>query len=138
MTENEIAKQVVDAAYKLHSTLGPGLLESVYEVILASELEQRGLKVVRQLRVPVRWGELTFDEGFRADLVVDGKVVIELKSVEELAPVHKKQLLTYLRLTETRLGLLVNFGASLKRNRRNPLDRIAASCSASSRLCGFA
>lgn len=110
MTENEIARQIVDAAYKVHTTLGPGLLESVYEVVLAYELEQRGLKVDRQMALPVVYESVYLEEGFRADLIVQNKVIIELKSVEKTAPVHSKQLLTYLRLADKRLGLLINFG----------------------------
>ena len=113
MTENEIARQVVDAAYQIHKRLGPGLLESVYEVVLAHELTERGLTVEKQALVPVRWKHLEFDEGFRADLIVGEKVIVELKSVEKMAPVHLKQLLTYLRMTDMRLGLLVNFGETL-------------------------
>lgn len=110
MTENEIAKIVVDACYHIHINLGPGLLESVYEAILAHELESRGLRAHRQVPIPVHWNGQMFDEGFRADIVVDDKLIIELKSVETVAPVHAKQLLTYLKLTDRRLGLLVNFG----------------------------
>ena len=113
MAENEIATIIVDACYKVHTTLGPGLLESVYESILAHECEKRGLKVVRQQAILLLYEGLRFDEGFRADLVVDGKVIIELKSVEKVAAVHKKQLLTYLRLTNMKLGLLINFGENL-------------------------
>ncbi len=113
MTENEIAKIVVDACYRIHTGLGPGLLESVYEAVLAKELERRGLQAQRQVSVPIVWEDLSFDEGFRADLIVEDKLIIELKSVEKLAPVHAKQLLTYLRLSKTRLGLLVNFGETL-------------------------
>ena len=113
MHENDIAKIIVDAAFKVHKALGPGLLESVYETVLAHEIEKRGLAVERQKRIPVTYENLTFDEGFRADLVVGDKVIVELKSVETVAPVHKKQLLTYLRLTDKRLGLLINFGANL-------------------------
>jgi len=113
MTENEIAKIIVDAAYHIHRRLGPGLFESVYEVILAYALNSRGLKVERQLPVPIVFDGIEFDEGFKADLVVEDKVIVELKSVEKIAPVHKKQLLTYLRLADKRLGLLINFGASL-------------------------
>jgi GxxExxY protein len=111
MTENEIAKVIVDAAFKIHSTLGPGLLESVYEVLLARELERRDLNVLRQHPIKIAYDGVAFDEGFRADLIVEGKVIVELKSVEAVAPVHKKQLLTYLRLADKRLGLLINFGA---------------------------
>ena len=112
-TENEIAREIVDAAFHIHKTLGPGLLETVYEVVLARELEKRGLSVVRQQPVPIVFGDLKFDEGFRADLIVEGKVIVELKSVEQIAPVHKKQLLTYLRLADKRLGLLINFGSAV-------------------------
>jgi GxxExxY protein len=112
MEENAIAREIVDAAFKVHTTLGPGLLESVYEVVLAKELERRGLNVERQRPVPVRYDDLLFDEGFRADLIVEDKVIIELKSVASLVDVHKKQLLTYLRLADKRLGLLINFGGS--------------------------
>ncbi len=113
MTENEIARQIVDAACKIHTTLGPGLLESVYEKVLMYELEKRGLRVVRQQLVPIIYDGVVLDEGFRADLVAEDKVIIELKSIEALAPVHKKQLLTYLRLTNLRLGLLINFNVEL-------------------------
>jgi GxxExxY protein len=111
-TENEIAREIVDAAFHIHKALGPGLLETVYEVVLARELEKRGLVVVRQQPVPIIFGDLKFDEGFRADLIVEGKLIVELKSVEQIAPVHKKQLLTYLRLADKRLGLLINFGSA--------------------------
>ena len=113
LTENKIAKLVVDAAYHVHTKLGPGLLESVYEVVLAHEIEKRGLKIEKQVSIPIQYDDLVFDEGFRADMVVEDAVIIELKSVESVAPVHKKQLLTYLRLTDKRLGLLLNFGAPL-------------------------
>ncbi len=108
---NSISGAIVDAAFHIHSTLGPGLLESVYEVVLAHELEKRGLKVERQKPVPIEFEGIRFDEGFRADLIVENCVVVELKSVEELSRVHAKQLLTYLRLLDYRLGLLLNFGA---------------------------
>jgi GxxExxY protein len=113
MTENEIAKAVVDAAFKIHTTLGPGLLESVYEAVLAYELQQRGLSAVRQKPIPVIYENVHLEEGFRADLIIEGKVIVELKSVETIAPVHKKQVLTYLRLTNLKLGLLINFGDAL-------------------------
>jgi GxxExxY protein len=112
-TENEIAREIVDAAFHIHKALGPGLLETVYEVVLARELERRGLSAIRQQPVPIVYGDLKFDEGFRADLIVEGKVIVELKSVEQIAPVHKKQLLTYLRLADKRLGLLINFGSAV-------------------------
>jgi len=113
MTENEIAREVVDAAYRVHTRLGPGLLESVFEAVLAYELGKRGLQVVRQQPIPVVYDDLRLDEGYRADIVAEDKVIVELKSVEAVAPVHKKQLLTYLRLADKRLGLPVNFGAAL-------------------------
>ncbi len=113
MNENEIAKRVLDAAFIIHRELGPGLLETVYEVILAKKLTDMGLAVERQVPVPIRFEGIIFDEGFRADLIVERKVIIELKSVERLALVHSKQLLTYLRLSGCRLGLLINFGEVL-------------------------
>jgi GxxExxY protein len=113
MTENKIADKVMDAAFLLHRELGPGLLESVYEVTLARQLVEMRLDVERQVAVPVQFRGMNFDEGFRADLVVAKKVIIELKSVERLQSVHSKQLLTYLRLTDYRLGLLINFGENL-------------------------
>ena len=116
MTENEIATQIVDAAFKIHTTLGPGLLETVYEVVLAHELQKRGLHVERQVPIPIVWEEIKFDEGFRADLIVESKVVVELKSIEAVAPVHKKQVLTHLRLMNLKLGLLINFGEELIKN----------------------
>ena len=113
MDENEIASRVVDAAYHIHKELGPGLLESVYETILAHELNKRGLNVERQVPVPINYDQMTFDMAFRADLIVEDSVIIELKSVEQIVPVHYKQLLTYLKLTDKRLGLLINFGSNL-------------------------
>ena len=116
MTENEIAKQIVDAAFKIHTTLGPGLLESVYEAVLTAELTKRGLAVVREQAIPVDYEGVRLEVGYRADLIVEGKVIVEVKSVEALAPVHKKQLLTYLRLADKRLGLLINFDTELIRD----------------------
>ncbi len=113
MSENDIAKVVVDVAYHVHVELGPGLFESVYEAVLIHELKKRGLRVEDQVAVPVEWDGLRLDIGFRADVIVENQVILELKSVESVAPVHKKQLLTYLRLTNCRLGLLINFGAAL-------------------------
>lgn len=110
MTENEIARCIVDAAYRVHVTFGPGLLESVYEVVLGHELQIQGLKVERQVPVPITYKDIIINEGFRADLVVADKVIVELKSVEKIATVHPKQLLTYLRLANKKLGLLINFG----------------------------
>ena len=112
MTENEIAREIVDAAFKVHTTLGPGLLESVYETVLSYELEKRGLNIVRQKPAPVVYESVKIDEGYRVDLIVADKVIVELKSVEIVAPVHKKQLLTYLRLMDKKLGLLINFGTA--------------------------
>ena len=116
MTENEIAKIIVDAAFQVHKRVGPGLLESVYEVILAHELKKRGLNVKRQVPVAIVYDDIKFDEAFRADLIVEEKVIVELKSVEKVSRVHKKQLLTYLRLADKRLGLLINFGTELIRD----------------------
>lgn len=116
MTENQIAKQIVNAAFQIHRELGPGLLESVYEVILAGELKQIGLQVERQKPIPIRYKQLVFDEGFRADVIVENKVVVELKSVESVSRVHPKQVLTYLKLLDFRLGLLINFGSELIRD----------------------
>ena len=113
MTENAIAKEIVDAAFRIHSTLGPGLLESVYDSVLAYELGRRGLRTLRQQAIPVVYENVRIDTGFRADLIVEDKVIVEVKSVELLAPVHKKQLLTYLRLADKRLGLLINFQVAL-------------------------
>jgi len=116
MNENIIGKEVVDAAVKVHTALGPGLLESVYEVVLAKELERRGFVVVRQVAVPIEYKGMKFDEGFRADIIVEGLVILELKSVEQLSKVHHKQLFTYLKLKELRLGYLLNFGAALMKD----------------------
>ena len=113
MTENEIGKIVVDAAIAVHRELGPGLLESVYEVVLAYELKQRGVSVNRQVPISILYKEMTFDEAFRADLVVEDKVIVELKSVERVSEAHKKQVQTYLRLTGCKLGFLLNFGEAL-------------------------
>jgi GxxExxY protein len=116
MQENEIGEIVVDAAVIVHSALGPGLLESVYEAVLAKELERRGLSVVRQVAVPIEYEGMKFDEGFRADIIVEGKVILELKSVEQMSKVHHKQLFTYLKLKELKLGYLLNFGSSLMKD----------------------
>lgn len=113
MTENAIAQQIVDAAFRIHTTLGPGLLESVYDAVLVYELGRRGLHTVRQQPIPVVYEGVHIDTGFRADMVVQDKVIVEIKSVEVLLPVHKKQLLTYLRLADKRLGLLINFHVAL-------------------------
>jgi GxxExxY protein len=116
MTENELAKIIVDLCLKIHKTLGPGLLESVYEAALAYELNKLGIHVENQLGIPVTYDQINMDVGFRADLVVDNKLIVELKSIENLMPVHKKQLLTYLKLTKMKLGLLVNFNVDLMKD----------------------
>ncbi|MDY0384752.1 GxxExxY protein [Trichlorobacter sp.] len=113
MHENNIAEVIVDSCFKVHTSLGPGLLESVYEAVLACELQKRGLTITRQQSIPITYDGITFDEGFRADLIVEDKIIIELKSVEQVSSVHKKQLLTYLKLADKRLGFLVNFGSNL-------------------------
>jgi GxxExxY protein len=107
----ELARTAIDVGFKLHSDLGPGLLESAYEVLLAEALVRSGLRVERQKLVPLRWNDIEVDGGFRLDLLVEGLLLIELKSVESLARVHGKQVLTYLRLLDLPLGLLMNFGA---------------------------
>jgi GxxExxY protein len=116
MEENEIGKEVVDGAVKVHSALGPGLLESVYEAVLAKELERRGLSVARQVAVPIEYEGMKFDEGFRADIIVEEKGILELKSVEQMSKVHHKQLFTYLKLKGLKLGYLLNFGAPLMKD----------------------
>ena len=113
LSENDVAKVVVDAAFKVHTALGPGLLESVYETVLAHELGARGLRVQRQVPIAIEYDGMRFDEAFRADLLVEELLIVELKSIEAVRPVHKKQLLTYLRLSHRKLGLLINFGAPL-------------------------
>lgn len=115
-TENEIATVILDAAFKIHRTLGPGLLESVYQATLDFELQKRGLRVLQQVGLPVYYEDIKLELGFRVDLIVADKVIIEIKSIETLAPVHKKQLLTYLRLMNLRLGLLLNFNVELMKN----------------------
>jgi len=109
---DDVTGVIVDAAYHLHMRLGPGLLETVYEAVLAKELERRGLRVERQKPISFEFDGITFEEGFRVDLLVEEMVVIELKSVEKTAPVHYKQVLTYLKLMDLRVGLLINFGAA--------------------------
>ena len=116
MTENEISKIIVDISYKIHTKLGPGLLESVYEAILFHELVKIGLSVERQKPIPVIWENVFLDVGFRTDLIVKNKVIIEIKSVEQVSRVHPKQLLTYLRITKIKLGLLINFNEALIKN----------------------
>ena len=132
MSENEIAKRVLDAAFVIHTKLGPGLLESVYEVILAHELEKSGLKAERQKPMPIVYDGKRFDEAYRADLVVGSKVIVELKSVEAMSPLHAKQVLTQLRMSGLKLGLLINFGEAhlkngIKRIINGKLDDLAPS-----------
>jgi GxxExxY protein len=116
MTENQIGTMVVDAAIAVHRALGPGLLESVYEVVLAHELRHRGLGVERQVPIAIEYSGVKFDEGFRADMILEGKVVLELKSVESTTPAHRKQIQTYLRLSGHKLGFLLNFGEALMKD----------------------
>ncbi|MEM1304132.1 MAG: GxxExxY protein [Planctomycetota bacterium] len=113
MHENPLSEAIVDAAYKIHVSLGPGLLESVYEVVLAHDLKRRGLQVERQVPVPIVYDGITFEEAYRIDLLVERKVIVEVKSVETVTAIHKKQLLTYLKLMDKRLGLLINFNEEL-------------------------
>ena len=116
MTENEIGKIVVDCAVRLHVELGPGLFETVYEVLLAHELQEAKLRVARQVPIPIEFHGIRFNEGFRADIIVEEKVILELKSVESVGKAHKKQVLTYLRLTGMKLGYLLNFGENLMKD----------------------
>jgi GxxExxY protein len=116
MHENDISYAIRGVAFKIHSTLGPGLLESVYETALAYELRKEGFNVLTQLGVPVVYEEVEMEQGFRLDLLVNHKVIIEVKSVETLLDVHHKQLLTYLKLSNKRLGLLINFNVSSLKN----------------------
>jgi GxxExxY protein len=126
MTENELGKRILDFAFEIHTELGPGLLETVYEVVLAQELRGIGMEVERQKPVPITYRGIQFDEGFRADLIVENKVIVELKSVESLQPVHAKQVLTQLRLTDLRLGYLINFGEEhLKHGIKRLANRLA-------------
>ena len=116
MSENEVAALIVDAALKVHRILGPGLLESVYQATLSAELNRRGLRVAQQVGLPVFYEGIKINLGYRVDLLVDDKVIVEIKSVEALAPVHRKQVQTYLRLMDLRLGLLINFNVELIKN----------------------
>jgi len=113
MQENELTKIIIDVCIKIHKALGPGLLESVYEEVLIYELKKLGISIARQIGIPVNYESVHLDIGFRADLIVENKVIMELKSVENILPVHKKQLLTYLKLTGLKVGLLINFNESL-------------------------
>ncbi|MFL6374269.1 MAG: GxxExxY protein [Pyrinomonadaceae bacterium] len=125
MHENEIAKQIVDSAFRVHKSLGPGLLENVYQAALAYELTNRGLKIQLERGIPAEYEGVRLEVGFRADIIVENKVIIECKSVEALAPVHSKILLTYLRLADMRLGLLINFNVELvKDGIRRVVDRL--------------
>jgi len=116
MTENEIGKVVVDAGIAVHKALGPGIFEAVYEAVLAHELKKHGLKVERQVPISIEYDGIKFDEGFRVDIIIENKVILELKSVESVTKAHKKQVLTYLRLTGCRLGYLMNFGEDLMKH----------------------
>jgi GxxExxY protein len=116
LIENEIAKIVVDLCIKIHRSLGPGLLESVYEAALVYELKKLGIKASNQVDVPLVYDEIKMDVGFRADVIVDDKVIVEIKSIEKVIPVHKKQLLTYLKLSGKKLGLLANFNVELMKD----------------------
>lgn len=110
---NRLTGAIVDAAIDVHRRLGPGLLESVYQAVLAHELRKRGLNVVTEVAIPAVWDNIMLDVGFRADMIVEDQVIVELKSIDAVANVHKKQLLTYLRVADRRVGLLINFGAEL-------------------------
>lgn len=112
-TENEISKIILDLAFDIHTKLGPGLFESVYEEILSYELEDYGLSIKKQQGIPVIWNELRMEVGFRADIIVEDKGIVEIKSIEALAPIHYKQLTTYLKITNLKLGLLINFNEYL-------------------------
>jgi len=113
MNENELSAIIVNCCYNIHKKLGPGLLESVYEEVLCYELTESGIYYIRQTNIPIYYNELILETGFRADIIVENKVIIEIKSVECIAAVHKKQLLTYLKLTGIKLGLLINFNEAL-------------------------
>lgn len=116
MTENEIARIIVDAAYKIHTEIGPGLLESAYQTLLSHELKKRNLSIKTEVPMPLTYDGIHLDIGYRADIIVEDKVIVELKSVEKISKVHKKQLLTYLKVSNKRLGLLINFSALLIRD----------------------
>lgn len=125
MHENDLAKQIVDSSFRVHKSLGPGLLENVYQAALAYELTKRGLSIQLERGIPAEYEGIRLEVGFRADIIVENKVIIECKSVEALAPVHSKILLTYLRLADMRLGLLINFNVELiKDGIRRVVDRL--------------
>ena len=135
LTLDHITGAVIDEALKIHRRLGPGLLESVYEAVLARALERRGLGVTREQPITFEYDGMVFEEGFRVDLLVEQRVVVELKSVERLAPVHSKQVLTYLRLMNQPVGLLINFGApTLKEGLRRIVNELLASASPALRV----
>jgi GxxExxY protein len=116
VTENEIGTAIISAAMKVHSAVGPGLLESAYETCLLYELEKQGLPVCRQVSIPIRYDDLTIDNGYRIDLLVGDRVVVELKALEMILPVHRAQLLSYLRLGPFKLGYLLNFNVARMRD----------------------
>jgi len=135
MELDEITGAIVDSSMKIHKDLGPGLLESVYEVVLAKALQKRGLQIERQKAVEFEYDGTRFEEGFRVDLLVEGQVVVELKSLEKLSAVHGKQLLTYLRLMDLPVGLLINFGAAtLKEGLHRVVNNLPASVSSRLRV----
>jgi GxxExxY protein len=113
MSENEIAKTVWEICFRIHSTLGPGLFESVYEEIFSFELQKAGLNFTRQESIPLVWETIRLDAGFRADFIIENKVIVELKSIDAIHPIHQKQVITYLKITKLKLGILVNFNSSL-------------------------
>ncbi len=113
MTENELARLAIDCGLRVHRKLGPGLLENIYEECLVHELKKKGLKVERQVPLPLKYEEITFSTSYRLDILVENKLIIELKSVENFAPVHTAQILTYLKLADLSLGLLMNFNVEL-------------------------
>ena len=138
MELDDITGAVVDSAMKIHKELGPGLLESVYEAVLARALERRGLQAERQKVIRFEYDGMVFEDGFRVDLLVDGRVIVELKSVEKLAAVHSKQLLTYLRLVNLPVGLLINFGsATLKEGLHRIVNKPLSSASSRLRVNHF-
>lgn len=138
MELDDITEAVVDASLQIHRDLGPGLLESVYEAVLARALEKRGLLVERQKEVPFEYEDMVFERAFRTDLIVESQVIVEVKSVETLAPIHSKKLLTYLRLSNKRVGLLINFGApTLKEGLHRIVNRLSPSASPRLRVNGL-
>ena len=124
----QITGAIVDAAYKLHTKLGPGLMESVYEILLARMLEERGFKVERQKSIAIDFDGIRLPDAFRVDLLVEGQVVVELKALENLAPVHIRQTVTYLRLLDQPVGLLINFGAAKLKDGLRRISNSRASC----------